>query len=105
MAKKKTKQTVRTVETLRKGEQMDLIDVGPANLKAMRPVAAKCKNAEKRRAKAADEKKAAHAEMAELAKEAKLKPNAKGFVEFVVDGLRVKVDRGRWKTVSVTETQ
>lgn len=99
MAKKETKTTVG------KGEQMVLIDVGPANLKVMRPVATKCKNAEKRRAKAADEKKAAHAEMADLAREAKLKPNTKGFVEFVVDGLRVKVEVGQWKTISVTETQ
>lgn len=100
MAKKKTNEN-----SVGKGEQMDLIDVGPANLKVMRPVAAKCKNAEKRRAKAAAEKKEAHAEMADLAKEAKLKPNTRGLVEFVVDGLRVKVDPGQWKTISVTETQ
>lgn len=87
-----------------KGEQMDLIDVGPANLKIMRPVAAKCKNAEKRRAKAAADKVEAHAAMVELVKKAKLKPNKEGLIDFVVDGLRVKVKPDQW-TVTVTETQ
>ena len=95
----------KTASKVGKGEQMDLIDVGPENLEAMRPVAARCKNAEKRRAKAAAEKNTAHAEMADLAKGAKLKPNADGLIVFVIDGLRVKVKADQWKTISVTETQ
>lgn len=95
MAKKET-------QTVGKGEQMDLIDVGPENIKAMRPVAAKGKNAEKRRAKAADDKKKAGEEMVELVKDAKLKPNANGLIQFVVDGLEVRVKPDQW-TVTFTE--
>lgn len=86
------------------GEQMDLLDVGPENLELMKPVARRCKVAEKKRAKAVDEKKKAEAEIVELVKDAKLKPNAQGNIEFVVDGLRVKVKPHEWK-VTVSETR
>jgi hypothetical protein len=83
---------------------MPLIDVGPENLKEMQPVARKHKNAEKRRATAVSDKSEACAEMVELVKKANLFPNEKGLIEFVVDGLRVKVTPDQW-TVSVVETQ
>ncbi len=97
-SKKKTMQ-----QQVTSGEQLDLIDVGPENLEKMRPVASRCKVAEKKRLKAVAEKKKGHREMVELVKEAKLLPNEKGNIEFVVDGLRVKVTPHDW-SVSVVET-
>lgn len=97
MAKKKRTNTVAA-----KGEQMDLIDVGPENLKAMKPVARRYKAAQKRRIEALADEVKEKKRMLELIVGAKLKPDEDGVVLFTVDGMTVKATPQDWK-LSVKE--
>ena len=97
MAKKKKDSTA-----VKMGEQMDLIDVGPENLKAMRPVARRYKAAQKRRLEALADEVKEKKKMLSLIQNAKLKPNDEGMILFTVDGMTVKATPQDWK-ISVKE--
>lgn len=73
------------------GEQLELIDVTPENLKKIKPVAKQYKAAQARRVKALDEEKALKAQIIQLVKEAKLKRLADGTIRFHCDGMLVTI--------------
>jgi hypothetical protein len=84
------------------GEQMDLIDVGPENLKKIVPVARRYIAAVKRRSKEGAEEVALKARLLELVEEADLKRDSKGRVKFKADGLTISVTP-RDNLIQVTE--
>lgn len=99
MAKKKKNPTA-----VKMGEQMDLIDVGPENLKKMKPVARRYKVAQKRRLEALAEAVKEKKKMLELIQDAGLNPNEDGVILFTVDGMTVKASPQDWK-ISVKESE
>lgn len=73
------------------GEQLDLIDVGPENAKAIkRSVRAYKKSQTERIAWLEDEKKH-KAKVLELVREAKLQPDENGVIKFRLDGITIKI--------------
>lgn len=98
MARKKKQTAVKV------GEQMDLIDVGPENLKVMKPVARRYKAAQKRRLEAFADEVKEKKKMLDLIQDAKLKPNDDGVILFTVDGMTVKATPQDWK-ISVKEIE
>lgn len=71
--------------------QLPLIDVGPENAKAMRPVVRKYKEALTERISWLAEEKKHKAKLLGMVKEAGLKPNADGVIEFELNGTVVKI--------------
>ena len=97
--KKKNRTAVSNV-----GEQMDLIDVGPENLRLMKPVARRYKAAQKRRLEALADEVKEKKKMLELIQGANLKVNDDGVILFTVDGMTVKATPQDWK-ISVKEIE
>jgi len=92
MARKTTtelRDTKKTEDT--SGEQLDLIDVTPENLKAIKPVAKKYKAAVERRVTALEEEKGLKVQILSMVKEAKLKRLADGTIRFHCDGMMITV--------------
>ena len=83
---------------------MDLIDVGPENLKLMKPVARRYKVAQKRRLEALADEVKEKKKMLELIQGANLKVNDDGVILFTVDGMTVKATPQDWK-ISVKEIE
>jgi len=73
------------------GEQLDLIDVTPKNLKEIKPLAKKYKAAMKRRMVAGDQEKALKMEILNLVKVAKLRRLADGTIKFRCDGMFITI--------------
>lgn len=84
-------------QTVAEGEQMCLIDVGPQNIKLMKPVARRYNTAQKRRIEALAEEVKEKKKMLELIKDAQLNPNDEGQIVFTVDGMTVKATPQDWK--------
>lgn len=74
-----------------KGTQLDLIDVGPENLKKILPLAREYKELVKGRMAILDQEVAAKKRLLELVKEAKLKPGEDGKIRFRADGMTITV--------------
>lgn len=73
------------------GEQLDLIDVEPENVKAIKRAARAYKAAQAQRITwLADEKKQ-KMKILELVKEAKLRPNQDGIIKFRLDGIVIAI--------------
>ncbi len=73
------------------GEQLELIDVTPENLKAIKPIAKRYKAAMKRRMEALAEETKAKQEILALVKEAKLSRLADGSIKFLCDGTEIEI--------------
>lgn len=73
------------------GEQMDLLDVSPANLKQIIPVAKQYRKAVKRRMVALEEETKLKAQILDLVKEAKLSRLPDGTIKFKCDGMLITV--------------
>ena len=87
MARKKNQEQ----ETVTVGEQLELIDVGPANLKAIKPIARRYRNAMKRRVDALAEEVEAKQQILALIKDAKLSRLQDGTIRFKCDGMLITV--------------
>lgn len=73
------------------GEQMDLLDVSPANLKQIIPVAKKYRQAVKRRMVALEEETKLKGQILDLVRDAKLHRLADGSIKFKCDGMLITV--------------
>lgn len=73
------------------GEQLDLIDVTPENLKKIKPVAKKYKAALRRRMEAGEEEKTLKHQILDMVKEANLQRLPDGSIKFTCDGMVIKV--------------
>ena len=73
------------------GEQMDLIDVAPANVKKIKPVAKKYEAAKRARMAAGEEEAELKERLLELVHEAKLSRLEDGTIRFKVDGMLITV--------------
>ena len=73
------------------GEQLELIDVGPANLKAIKPIAKRYKAAMRRRQGALKEEIEAKQQILALIKEAKVSRLPDGKIKFKCDGMLITV--------------
>ena len=73
------------------GEQLELIDVGPKNLEAIKPVAARYRAAMKRRMKAGQEEADAKQQILALVKDANLSRLEDGSIKFRCDGMLIIV--------------
>lgn len=73
------------------GEQLDLIDVTPENLKGIKPVARKYRAAFKRRVQALDEQTKLKAQLLDMIKGANLGQLADGTIKFRCDGMLITV--------------
>ncbi len=71
--------------------QLDLIDVGPANAKAMKPVVQKYNAALAERLSWLDEENEQKKKLLEMVKEAGLQPNADRVIQFSIDGTIIKI--------------
>lgn len=85
MAKKKTD------EKPQPGEQLELIDVSPTNLKKIRPIAEKYESAKRRRMKAGDEEAELKQQLLALVKDANLSRLPDGSIKFRCDGKMIIV--------------
>lgn len=72
-------------------EQLQLIDVGPANLKQIKFAARRYRAAMKRRLAALEEEVKAKRQILDLVKQAKLIPLADGIIKFKCDTLLITV--------------
>jgi hypothetical protein len=84
MAKKKNAES--TV-----GEQMDLIDVAPENMKKIKPLAKKYRAAVKRRMAVLDEEKELKDKLLDMVKAAHLSRLEDGTIKFRCDGMLITV--------------
>lgn len=73
------------------GEQMDLIDVGPENLKQIKPIAKKYRQAVKERMAAGETEKDLKEQLLAMVKDANLKRLDDGTIRFKVDGMLITV--------------
>jgi hypothetical protein len=73
------------------GAQLELIEVGPENLQAIKPIAKRYKTALQVRVKALQQEIAAKQQILALVKEAKLSRLADGSIRFKCDGLLITV--------------
>lgn len=73
------------------GEQLQLIDVGPENLKKIKPVAKKYEAAKRRRMAAGEEESELKQQLLALVKEANLSRLPDGTIRFKVDHMTITV--------------
>lgn len=73
------------------GEQLDLLDVSPENLKQIIPVAKQYRKAVKRRMVALEEETKLKGQILDLVKDAKLSRLADGSIKFKCDGMLITV--------------
>jgi hypothetical protein len=71
------------------GEQLELIDVGPENMKKIKPVARKYKAAQKARLEALAQEVKLKGELLGLIRESGVKPMDDGTIRFQCDGLLI----------------
>jgi hypothetical protein len=85
-----------------KGEQMDLIDVGPKHSKEIIAQARKYKTIVTKRVKLTSEEVTAKVRLLDMVKAAKLKRLSDGTIKFKIDGITIKVTP-RDELIQVTE--
>lgn len=73
------------------GEQMDLIDVGPENLKQIKPIAKEYRAAVKARMAAGETEKDLKEQLLAMVKDANLTRLDDGTIRFKVDGMLITV--------------
>ena len=71
--------------------QLDLIDVGPENARAMKPVVRKYEEAKAERIAWLDTEAEQKKKLLELVKDAELKPNAEGVIQFSLNGTIITI--------------
>ena len=74
-----------------KGEQLELIDVAPENLKKIIPVAKKYRASVKKRMQISEDEVALKAELLELIEQSNISRLPDGKIRFMADGYLIKV--------------